>query len=121
VKALTLALVLALGTVSPATAKPRLLTLKVSPAVGNAPLSITVLAIVELAPENRVLEVALISEAFYTSDQRPIDGEAGPRSRLFQFRDLPAGEYRVQARVGRLGLSELSESAVLRVIGFGDP
>jgi hypothetical protein len=55
--------------------------------------------IVEPASANRLLVVRIDSEAYYSSTERQLDGEAGPRSHFVNWHELPAGEYRVEAVV----------------------
>lgn len=58
---------------------------------------------VRVEPEkaNRGLMVAAISDGFETSSYEQLEGNRSPRTRWFTFRDVPAGEYAIIARVDR--------------------
>jgi hypothetical protein len=88
--------VLLLGALSGADgAEP--LRLRVTPAASVAPGFVTVQASIEADPQNRLLQVVAASSDFYQSSQVEIDGAEAPRLSVFEFRNLPAGDYQVTA------------------------
>ena len=54
---------------------------------------------VERHTDNRLLTLVIDSGSFYWSSQRQLDGQDGPYLSVFNCRELPAGEYAVQASV----------------------
>jgi hypothetical protein len=81
-----------LGTLSGADgAEP--LRLRVSPEASFAPGFVKVQVSIEADAENRRLEVVAASADFYRSSEVDIDGAQAPRTSVFEFRGLPAGEY----------------------------
>ena len=72
------------------------LDLRVSPAVAFAPANLSVRATVESASDNRSIEIIAESAEFYRSSEMQLDGDAAPRTAIFQFRSLPTGEYSVR-------------------------
>jgi hypothetical protein len=69
------------------------LRLRVSPEASFAPAFVTVRVSIEADAENRILEVVAASPDFYRSSQVEINGAQAPRLSVFEFRDLPAGDY----------------------------
>jgi hypothetical protein len=49
--------------------------------------------------DNRVLQVTLESEDYYSRSHVQLDGEDAPQSHSFYWRDLPPGSYRVTVHV----------------------
>ena len=72
------------------------LALRVSPAVAFAPANLSVQATIEADPGNRSIEIVAESPDFYRSSEMQLDGDAAPRTSLFQFRSLPTGMYSVR-------------------------
>ena len=71
------------------------LVMRVSPAVAMAPAWVTVQTTVEADTENRALEIIVESNDFYRSSMIQLNGQHSPRVRLFQFSNLPVGQYQV--------------------------
>jgi hypothetical protein len=69
------------------------LHIRVTPAASLAPGFVTVQASIESDAENRLLEVVAVSPDFYRSSEIQLDGAHAPRLNVFEFRNLPAGEY----------------------------
>jgi hypothetical protein len=69
------------------------LRLRVSPEASFAPGYVKVQVSIEADAENRRLEVVAKSADFYRSSEVEIDGAQAPRTSVFEFRGLPAGEY----------------------------
>ena len=74
-------------------------SIRVNPSVTFAPATLVVRAQVEADESNRAVEVTADSDDFYRSSTIPLDGARAPRTSVFQFRDLPPGEYDVAAVV----------------------
>ena len=72
------------------------LSMRVSPAVAFAPANLSVQATIEADSDNRSIEIIAESPEFYRSSEMQLDGDAAPRTTLFQFRSLPTGEYSVR-------------------------
>jgi uncharacterized protein (DUF2141 family) len=86
------------------------LSLHVSPRVAREPARITVRVSVEPNAGNRALEVVAESATFFRSSYLQLDGDRAARTSVFQYRDLPAGDYAVHAVLldaegGREGLA----------------
>lgn len=63
----------------------------------------------------RSLSVEMDAEAFYRLTTVPVEGERGPNRAVVLWRDVPAGEYRIVARL--LGSSDtLLESVTKQII-----
>jgi hypothetical protein len=73
------------------------LRLQVTPVAALAPAFVTVRASIEADAENRGLQVVAASSDFYRSSQVEIDGAQAPRLSVFEFRNLPAGDYEFTA------------------------
>jgi hypothetical protein len=73
------------------------LRLQVTPAAALAPAFVTVRASIEADAENRTLQVVAASRDFYRSSQVEIDGAQAPRLSVFEFPNLPAGDYEFKA------------------------
>lgn len=72
-------------------------SVRVSPTVAREPARITVRVSVEPNADNRGLEVVAESATFFRSSYLQLDGERAARTSVFQYRDLPAGNYVVRA------------------------
>jgi hypothetical protein len=84
------------------------LAIRVSPAVAYAPATLRVQTTIEADAANRSVEIIAESEDFYRSSQIQLDGEAAPRTTIFQFRSLPTGEYAVRAILRGQGGHEIT-------------
>ena len=73
------------------------LAIRVSPAVAFAPATLRVQTTIEADAANRSVEIIAESDDFYRSSEMQLDGEAAPRTTIFQLRSLPTGEYSVRA------------------------
>jgi len=71
------------------------LVMRVSPLVAMAPAWVTVQTTVEADTENRALEIIVESNDFYRSSMIQLDGQHAPRVNLFQFPNLPVGQYQI--------------------------
>jgi hypothetical protein len=71
------------------------LVMRVSPSVAMAPAWVTVQTTVEADTENRALEIIVESSDFFRSSMIQLDGQHSPRVNLFQFPNLPVGQYEV--------------------------
>jgi hypothetical protein len=72
------------------------LTISVSPRVSREPARITVRVSIEPNPDNRGLEVVAESSTYFRSSYLQLDGDRAARTSVFQYRDLPAGNYEVR-------------------------
>jgi hypothetical protein len=78
--------------------------LRVTPEMTVEPAWITVQASIEPDANNRALHLEIDSETFFRSSRVELEGENAPRTNVFQYRGLPAGEYEVRgALIGRDG------------------
>jgi hypothetical protein len=84
------------------------LAIRVSPAVAFAPATLRVQTTIEADAANRSVEIIAESEDFYRSSEMQLDGEAAPRTTIFQFRSLPTGEYSVRAILRGQGGHEIT-------------
>jgi hypothetical protein len=84
------------------------LAIRVSPTVAFAPATLRVQTTIEADAANRSVEIIAESEDFYRSSEMQLDGEAAPRTTIFQFRSLPTGEYAVRAILRGPGGHELA-------------
>src|SRR5215831_11445614 len=73
-----------------------LLKIQISPLVASAPAVITVRTVVATSDDNRELEVTAQSPDFARRSTIELDGSAS-RVNVFNFTNLPAGEYDVSA------------------------
>ena len=88
-------------TIAPATfvAAKESLSIRVSPAVSFAPANLVIRTTIEPDASNRAVEIVADSADFFRSSAIELDGERAPRTTMFEFRSLPAGEYHVQVSV----------------------
>ena len=84
------------------------LAIRVSPAVAFAPATLRVQTTIEADAANRSVEIIAESEDFYRSSEMQLDGEAAPRTTIFQLRSLPTGEYAVRAILKGQGGREIT-------------
>ena len=88
--------VIGIGVGAPPQAAERL-QVRVSPTVASGPADILVSVIFPRDADNRWLRVSAESEDFFRSSEVQIDGDASPSVSVFTFRQMPAGEYSLQA------------------------
>jgi hypothetical protein len=84
---------------APASADRGIANIRVTPATSFEPANVSVQVVVERHTDNRLLTLVIDSGSFYWSSQRQLDGQDGPYLSVFNCRELPAGEYAVQASV----------------------
>ena len=96
------------------------LAMRVSPSVSYEPASVTIQLSVEPDAGNRALAVVAESTEYFRSSQVELDGRRAPRTSVFQYRGLPAGEYFVRgALLGSRGETLATVSHNVRVVGKG--
>lgn len=85
-------------------------SVKVSPRVAREPAQINVRVSIEPNSDNRALEVIAESATFLRRSYQQLDGDRAARTSVFQYRDLPAGDYDVRAVLfdGKGGLEGLA-------------
>ena len=81
----------------PLNATTERLEIAVSPHHSFAPASLMVRVHVPADVSNRMLEVVAESANYYRSSQMQLEGVDTPATRLLEFRDVPGGDYDVQA------------------------
>jgi len=89
-----------------------------NPMVSMAPATVVVNVVLEPDERNRALIVVTDSADFYSSSEVALDGDRSARQQRFTVRNLPAGEYVVQARIKRADDSERIAETQLVVTGF---
>jgi len=78
--------------------------IRIWPATSFEPSTVLVQVDVEKNAQNRTLQVSADSGDFAWSSERQLEGQEGPRTSAFICRQLPAGDYQIEARViGRDG------------------
>jgi len=81
-----------------------IVNIRIWPATSFEPANVLVQVDVGPHEENRLLRVSADSGAFFSSSERQLEGERAPRTTAIQCRQLPAGDYEVEAQVfGRNG------------------
>ncbi|HZT75495.1 MAG TPA: hypothetical protein VFA27_02475 [Vicinamibacterales bacterium] len=73
--------------------------LRVTPREAQAPADVFVCVVLERDPANRLLQVEVEGDDFFTASSAVLDGEGARRVNDFMFRRLPPGEYDVRASV----------------------
>jgi hypothetical protein len=71
------------------------LKVSASPIVSFAPSTVRVQVRIVPSDDNRGLEIVAESDEFYRSSQVQLDGGLSPAVIMFEFRELPGGEYHV--------------------------
>ncbi|MEO8260425.1 MAG: hypothetical protein ABI868_23980 [Acidobacteriota bacterium] len=96
------------------------LSMRVSPAIAFAPADLRIQTRLEPDSANRGIEVIAESGDFYRSSEIQLDGSRAPRTVTFEFRSLPAGEYRVTASVlGTDGQRRTLARSSVKVVELG--
>ncbi len=67
--------------------------------------------------DNRRLTFVALSDSFYRSSTRQLDGSDAPRVHVMLFKSIPAGTYDIEVRVEKSDGSEISEHATASVLG----
>jgi hypothetical protein len=89
---------------------------KVSPSITTPPATVVVRVTVAHDADNRELEVVVDGLDYYRSSSETLEGADAPFTHLMTFTGLPAGTYRVDARVHRVrGMA--TSYAPLMVVG----
>jgi hypothetical protein len=91
--------------------------LRILPAFTLQGRSVQTRVIVEPAASNRLLVVRIDSQSYYSSTERQLDGEAGPRTHFLNWHELPAGEYQVEAVVKDSRGQRTQAQGTFRVLG----
>jgi hypothetical protein len=92
------------------------LSLRVDPAVTMSPGSFRATAFIEPDGTNRRLVLLVDSPDYYRSSTTFLEGSAAARSHEMVFRQLPAGTYRVEARLERNDGTHVVDGAVVQVV-----
>ena len=86
--------------ISPSAAADRgIANIRITPATSLEPANVSVQVAVARHADNRLLTVVVDSGSFYWGSERQLEGQDGPYLSVFTCRELPAGEYAVQASV----------------------
>ncbi len=89
------ALVLILSATAPGANAREPLVMTVSPATAFAPANLRIQVWVEPDANNRQLEVAADSGAYYRSSLVTLEGEQAPHVVTLDYRALPSGDYQI--------------------------
>ena len=93
-----------------------LLKVQISPLVAAAPAFISVRTFVDASDDNRELEVIAESPDFARRSSIELNGRRSPAMNVFDFANLPAGQYEVSAVLtGANGVRAMSTRSVLIV------
>ncbi len=117
---LLLCTTLAGGPATAATHREAPVTIDVRPQVTSSPGYVRVTAFVRRDPDNRSLTFIAVSGSYYRSSTSQLDGTDAARVHVMTFKDLPAGEYDIEARIGKSDGSEVSEHATVSVLDEED-
>jgi hypothetical protein len=99
VKVLTTFSALLLVVSTSATAGRGIANIRVTPAMSLEPANVVLEVIVERHADNRRLMVTVDSGEFYWSSERQLDGQDAPYLSVFICKELPAGQYEVDASI----------------------
>jgi hypothetical protein len=103
---------------TPAAADHEIARIRVTPATSLEPANVLLQVMVERHADNRLLTVIVDSGTYYWSSERQLDGESGPYLSVFNCRELPAGDYEVEASiVGSNGKVRATASNHILVVG----
>jgi hypothetical protein len=72
---------------------------EVVPDVSAEPAQITIRVEVRRDDDNRAIEVVTESTAYYRRSTQQLDGDDAAVAHVFRYRDVPAGDYVISARV----------------------
>ena len=96
------------------------LTVRVSPAFAYEPASLTIQLSIEPDAENRAVRIIAESVEFYRSSEVELDGDRAPRTSVFRYRSLPAGDYEVRSLlIGARGQERAMAKQAVSVLGAG--
>jgi hypothetical protein len=94
------------------------LSMRAYPAMSFAPANLIIRTRVEPDVDNRAMEVVAESDGFYRSSAIQLEGDRAPKTTVFEFRSLPAGDYDVRAVViGADGEQRAVARAHVNVVG----
>jgi hypothetical protein len=79
---------------------------------------LVVRATITADPRNRTIAVVAESSEYYRSSEIQLDGDKAPHTTVFEFRDVPSGQYDVSARL--LGNSGVELGYALRRVYVAD-
>lgn len=88
-----------------------------APAFVNEPATVKIQITVEPDAANRLLRVVADDGIHFRSSDVDLHGVDGPRTSWIEWRELRAGDYDVQAIVGRADGDVLHARAALHVLG----
>jgi len=114
---LVLSASMAMSASPPATPAAEPITIDVTPQVTHSPGDVRATAFVQRDRDNRKLTFVAMSDSFYRSSTRELDGMNASRVHVMVFRGLPAGTYDVEARVTKSDGRELSADITVSVLG----
>jgi hypothetical protein len=96
------------------------LAMRVSPAYAYAPANLTIHVFIEPDLENRAIYVTADSQVFYRSSVVELDGRHAPRTTVFRYRGVPAGDYEVRSvLIGAGGQERAMVHQVVTVLTSG--
>lgn len=72
------------------------ITVSVTPAMSVEPANVCVHVMVVPNAANRAMEIAVESANYYRSSEVSLDGDRAARSTMFDYRELPAGDYELR-------------------------
>jgi hypothetical protein len=97
------------------------LAMRVSPAYSYEPASLTIQLSIAPDAQNRVIRVITESAEFYRRSDITLDGDRAPRTNVFAYRGLPAGDYEVRSILfGERGQERAMLSQAVTVLSSGD-
>jgi hypothetical protein len=96
------------------------LELRVTPFFVSSPATVTATVRVEPDSNNRLLRIALDSDAYGRSSDIPLDGADAPRMHSFRWSALPPGVYEVSVEVHKTGDRRVTtRTQHIEVVGVG--
>lgn len=90
---------------------------RANPAVSMAPATVVLTVVIEPDQRNRLLTVVTDSLDFYSASEVSLEGDQASRLQKFTLKNLPPGEYQVQARITRADNSERVAQTEMTVTG----
>lgn len=96
------------------------LAMRVSPAFSYEPANLTIQLSIEPDLDNRAIRVIAESAEFYRSSEIELDGDRAPRTSVFRYRSVPAGDYEVRSvLLGTRGTERAMVNQTVTVLGAG--
>lgn len=96
-KILFVGVLLGVAAIPAGAGQPDPLSIRVSPNVAFAPANLVVRASIATDADNRTVEIVAESEDFYRSSEIQLEGDRAPHMTMFEFRNLPSGNYEIKA------------------------